>query len=381
MRFRLHLLVLTVKSLNAVKPPYVGTISSGQGQRQPTRVTLSSLAQAFLEHGSNENHEEALIGQAFSASSKHLELRVRQEEYKRMEAMLDPPCYNVPGTGDKSAFLLGGISGRAEQKTGMEIQILASRPKLINASLNSWMLHLPKDWHVTCLVDRGLYLKDKEAWDAIPLPIETFTTTATKNAYARAAEVYIAAIRKTAQLVQRGQFKSHYYHFVDDDTFINPYPIANLLSTKHSSEQIVLAKGNPKNIYGGEGIIFSRRSLELLTTECMNPCAYMMYGDLALSAILQLGRNWSGAEFNTPEIYGSKAIKEMPGCALLDCSGQCKGGNYTGSPIHSAVYHHCSAFNLMTCGKTCEGGLTGWPDSSTTGWKPAGNHVKENKVC
>merc|ERR1719150_2051916 len=100
----------------------------------------------------------------------------------------------------------------------------------------------------------------------------------------------------------------------------------------------------------------------------MNPCADMMYGDLALSAMLQLGRNWSGAEFNTPEIYGSKAIKEMPGCALLDCSGQCRGGNYTGSSIHSAVYHHCSAFNLMTCGKTCEGGLPGWPDSSTTGW-------------
>lgn len=299
-------------------------------------------------------------------------ITARYEEYMRVRREMNGGfCYDIPSTENASKLYAEPIHTQYD----FEVKILTSRPHVVNASLHSWMRHLVPSVQITLVVDQKAYMQNKSAWDALPFAIQTYTTSDNKAPYIRGAEVFLSAVQHTASLARRGDFKAKWAMFVDDDSWMDFGHIYNVFLQKNHMMPKIWAKGGPGNICGGFGVTFSHRALQLVNPNRMTPCGEHKWGDAALSGMLGLGRNGSGAVFNDKNIYGYDNDGHPE---AWNCETTCviPVPRLYGENMSASVQHNC----LEDCLRKQED-IHGMSFKPSSAWKPSGNSVNANQVC
>eukprot|EP00931_Biecheleriopsis_adriatica_P025993 TRINITY_DN15849_c0_g2_i2.p1 TRINITY_DN15849_c0_g2~~TRINITY_DN15849_c0_g2_i2.p1 ORF type:complete len:239 (-),score=38.96 TRINITY_DN15849_c0_g2_i2:16-732(-) len=238
------------------------------------------------------------------------------------------------------------------------------------------MRHLDPSVHISLIVDEKLYKKDKPLWDAIPLPIQAYTTN-DKRPYLRGAQVFLAAVNHTASVARKPNALAKWTMFIDDDSWMDFGRIHKFLQQKNYKMPKIFAKGGP-TICGGFGITFSQRALQMVKPDCINPCGdgqIFKYGDLALSFFLGLGRARSGAVFNEATIYGYDA--QHPPWAVYNCEKECVKMALPSSAVNTSVIHNLGKAAQFEKKEA----LFGLKLKPSTTWKPAGHSVNFNTAC
>lgn len=153
----------------------------------------------------------------------------------------------------------------------LRIVIVGNRPHLQAASRVVWMPWLSDgtEVHVATMMD-------SKAWRQLDLPVQLYNTTYAKiNEYQRAQSVFLQALKHNARILQQGKANFSWLLIIDDDTFVNPPNVYELLDRFCADDFVVLGSrcyGNPGHLCAGTGVFFSRGALADLDWKVIRAC-------------------------------------------------------------------------------------------------------------
>jgi hypothetical protein len=244
--------------------------------------TIQSHSAQDLIHNKRKASQAPYIklrrGAAVVLEEEDSEEALRKKEYKRL-VNSKVPCYR------NYSFANSPVPAKSPHP--LQLVILSSRIRTINASIATWMTLLPKDTMVELAIDRRVYQNQQAEWDKVPLRKIMYTTMEAKTPYRRAADVLLASVKRNVLAAAEGSFDADWIMFVDDDTFVNPPRLVQWLQKQNPTKAIMTGAIYNGNLVGGLGIVMSRAALGHLDGTCFNSwkCDLdTVFGDVAVTA-------------------------------------------------------------------------------------------------
>lgn len=175
-----------------------------------------------------------------------------------------------PRLADGRAYIVQS-ERRCSRETRLRIVVTSNRPWLVAASRAVWM-----PWLIDKTEVYVATVLDNEAWADFDLPIQVYNASYSNiSELLKAQSVNLQVLKHHALLVEQGEADFSWLAMLDDDVFLNPPNLHNLLDRFCADDFVVLGErgfGSPGRLLGGAGMIFSHGALADMDWRAFRAC-------------------------------------------------------------------------------------------------------------